>query len=280
MWRRCEGLGRIVLGILFALVVGQAGAQPLSTAELVEKSGLSAIIEKIPEQLKLGLAQSIKQGAPVPLNKVDVIHDAYDEAYAPTRVRSMLEAKLEGQLSADELGRIAEFLDSDLGQRLTEAETAAAGADTAKHIESHARELMADLGKNAHRLALFKGLDTATGGTELGTSIAIGGILAQNYALLAQTPPAPGKPSFEEVRAEIEKHRFQITAQIAEMSLTGAAYTYREFSDQDIEAYLAFANSPAGQAYFRKIGKVFAEVMVACAGDVGSLLAEDKNQKL
>lgn len=280
MLRRCEGLGQVVVGMLFALLVGQVAAQPLSTAELVDKSGLSAVIEKLPEELKLGLAQSIEQGAPVPPNKVQVIHDAYDEAYAPTRVRTMIESKLEGQLSADELARIAKFLDSDLGQRLTKAETAAAGAETSKHVEAHARELMADLGKNTHRLALFKGLDRAMGSTELGASIAIGGILAQNYALLAQTPPAPGKPSFEEVRAEIEKHRFQITAQIAEMSLIGSAYTYRDFSDEDIQNYLAFANSPAGQAYFGKIGKVLAEVMVACAGDVGGLLAEDKNQKL
>ena len=68
---------------------------------------------------------------------------------------------------------------------------------------------MADLGKNSHRMALLKGLDRATGATEFGTSIVIGSILAQNYVLLAQTPPAPGKPSMNEVRAQVEKHRFQ-----------------------------------------------------------------------
>ncbi len=280
MLRRYLRLEQIVIAMAFALFLSQAGAEPLSPAELIEKSGLSVQIEHMPASLKQGLAQSVAQGAPIPPEQVQAIGNAYDQAFAPSRVRALLISRLDGQISVSDRSRIEAFLDSDLGKRLTEAEIAAASPETYLHVEKNARELMADLGKNSHRLALFKSLDRATGSTELGTSVAIGGILAMNYALLAQTPPAPGKPSFEEVREHVEQNRFQITAQIAEMSLVGAAYTYRDVSEDDLQRYLDFANSPSGQAYFQKVGKAFADVMVDCAGDAGGRLAMGKEQKL
>lgn len=280
MLRRFERLSQIVVGLLFALFASQAAAQPLTPAELIDKSSLSVQIEHMPASLKQGLAQSVAQGAPIPPEQVQAISNAYDQAFAPSRVRALLTSRLDGQLSVSERSRIEAFLDSDLGKQLTEAEIAAASPETYVHVEKNARELMADLGQNSHRLALFKSLDRATGSTELGTSVAIGGILAMNYALLAQTPPAPGKPSFEEVREHVEQSRFQITAQIAEMSLVGAAYTYRNVSEDDLQRYLDFANSPSGQAYFQKVGKSFGDVMIDCAGDVGGHLATGKAQKL
>lgn len=91
MLRRCECLSQIVVGLFFTLIVSQAAAQPLTPAELIEKSGLSVQLEILPESMKQGLAQSVAQGAPIPPEQVRAIGNAYDQAYAPARVRAMLE---------------------------------------------------------------------------------------------------------------------------------------------------------------------------------------------
>ena len=112
-------------------------------------------------------------------------------------------------------------------------------------IEAVAQELVTDPGKYADRRALYLEIDEASGANML--------VLPFNMALPMLATPALLWMSMKDLdaaatRALMEQYRAEEEKQIAD-AFALAAYTYRDLPIQDLQAYLAFLNSPPAKKF-------------------------------
>lgn len=103
-----------------------AESQGLTIAGLLETSGANKQIEAIPKSLKIGLRRGLSRGVPNPDKKLQQVfkrvENAIDKAYEKDKMMGMLQQRVKGAFSPEELNSLNAFLESPLGKRITEAE--------------------------------------------------------------------------------------------------------------------------------------------------------------
>lgn len=81
------------------------------------------------------------------------------------------------------------------------------------------------------------------------------------------------------IRAKIEQQRFAISQQLASMTLASFAYAYRDLKTEDLNAYLAFLNSPAAKKFNTGVGKLLGESLTSQSEAFGKELARNLGRK-
>ena len=67
--------------------------------------------------------------------------------------------------------------------------------------------------------------------------------------------------------------------QLASMTLSTFAYTYRDLNVQDLNAYLTFLNSPAAKKFSMGVGKLLNEALALQSEEFGKQLARNLGRK-
>lgn len=267
--------GRALL--LAALLCGSAQADGFSAEALIEKSGLGTQLDVMPRSMKIGFGHALKQGTlRLSAEQIRDIHVVFDRAYAPQKLRAMMVERIPARIDAQTGERIIAFLDSPLGKRIVEKEAQLAQPKIQSEIQENAAKIVADIGANSSRLALYAALDRAMESTQRGVAAYIGSALASAAAVVAKMPDSPQRPTLEQIRKNLDGQRLAISAAMSQAVLSNFAYAYKDLSEEDLNAYLQFALSPDGIAYSRGVGDLFAEVLVECAADVGRLSAAQR----
>lgn len=263
--------------IVAVLLCCSAHAADFTPSALIEKSGLGIHLDFMPRSMKIGLGHSLKN-ASVNLSTEQIrdIHAVFDRAYAPPKLRAMVAERISARISAEQGNRMIAFLDSPLGKRVVEREARLAQPRIQAEIQENAAQIIAEVGANTSRLALYSSLDQAMESTRRAVATYIGSMLANNAAIILKTPDAPSKPTLQQIRKELEAQRFAITAAMSQAMLSNTAYAYKDLSESELNSYLRFALSPEGKAYFKELGDILAEVLVECAFDAGKFSAEQK----
>jgi Uncharacterized protein conserved in bacteria (DUF2059) len=168
---------------------------------------------------------------------------------------------LEVTLSDEALTHAAGFYASDLGQRLVAVENASQlmQDDEAKRAEG--QRIVADLvAAGAPRLELIKRMNRAVGGADFSVQalqeIQVRFLLAASAAgVIALRVDA------EELRAMMQEQSGGLRLSLQKSALVGAAYTYRDMSDADIEAYSEALEQPLMQEVYELLNAVQYEIM-------------------
>lgn len=140
-------------------------------------------------------------------------------------------------------------------------------------MESYVQALMQNPGAHSQRLALLQQLDEATGATKTAVTIAINTSFAVSMGL-ASLAPGGSVPTADEVLNEIEKRRFAITQQISSMVQKSFAFVYRDLSQDDLLAYIAYANSPSGKKFHLAMYQILIEMLKQRANVFGEELTK------
>ena len=72
--------------------------------------------------------------------------------------------------------------------------------------------------------------------------------LAVAFAVVKSLPREQQGP-LEDIAAQLEKNRPQIEAMMKSQTLLFALYTYQDLTNAELEKYIQFATSPAGNKY-------------------------------
>ncbi|WP_375690671.1 DUF2059 domain-containing protein [Pseudooceanicola sp. LIPI14-2-Ac024] len=167
---------------------------------------------------------------------------------------------LQETLSDEALAFAAAFYASDLGQKLVAAENESHLANrTDKRAVGEA--IVEDLKANdPERIALFDRMNRAIGSAELAmkssNEVQIRFLTAAaNAGIIELKTDEEGLRAMQAERAE------EILASIRESSLRGAAATYRDFTNEEIEAYAEALEDPLMQEVYELMDAVQFEIM-------------------
>lgn len=242
---RGGGLRRaaLALGLVLAALAGPARAEDALHDELMRASGLWRQVAQFEPLLQAGLAEAAREaGAGIDWQ---ALGDAAARAFAPERVRAVVRATLAKELSAADARASLDWLHSEIGRRITAIEETAGEVEETRRREEIAAQVLAGLPpERADRLARFARA-TSVGEyafrVQLGMAVAIGrGIAAAKGA---------GTGEVEAVRRGLEAQKAQILPQLERQAVADMAVVYGPVSDRDLDAYIAFAESPAGRRY-------------------------------
>ncbi|MBO9397048.1 DUF2059 domain-containing protein [Shimia sp. R9_2] len=182
--------------------------------------------------------------------------EVFDTAFMHNRALDILEATLDDE----SLAHAAAFYASDLGQRLVEVENAAhMGDDDEKELIGGA--LLADLeAADDPRVDLFRRMTVAIDPEDVGSDaileIQVRFILAASYAGVIDL-----RTDEDGLRAALSENAAEMEEEIALATLRNAAYTYQDFSLEELVEYTEALEDPTMMTVYELMNAVHFEVM-------------------
>ncbi len=233
--------------------------------EVMIRSGLKQVLSQFPELLKAGVdagAQSAPNQAEEELNQIKrIVENAFDGETIHHQMRTHL---LDG-LDETTLKTLLAWYNGTLGRKITDLELAATSIEGMTAMNAQVLDLQSQF-KGSPREKLFTRYDKATGATEstLETSMAIQRALVGAFA---QEDASPA--DYNQLVAMVEANRFMVRGMIGQQVYTSYLYTYASLSDAQIEEYIAFAESAAGQRFFLLVNAAVRDIMMEPSMRIG-----------
>lgn len=202
----------------------------------------------------------------------------YDEARMTAMFAERFDPALEGR--AEEVQEMLAFFSAPEGQRLIELEISARRAMLDDAVDEAARDRLADMRASGDlRLRLLREFAEAN---DLIEENVVSGMNA-SFAFYIGLRDS-GAEAFElnesEILADVWAQEPDIRAELEEWLFSFLALAYGPLEDADIEAYIAFSRSPAGQVLNMALFQGFNAMFESLSRDLGLqagrlLLAED-----
>ncbi|MEM8776721.1 MAG: DUF2059 domain-containing protein [Pseudomonadota bacterium] len=183
-----------------------------------------------------------------------------DEVFDTGVMNDMAVEILSATLTDDLLAHAAEFYATDLGQRLVEVENASHLADdTLKQEEG--RALVAKGVEAADpRINILRKLNLAVDSS--GTAVRAVQEIQVRFLMAASRSGILNQELDEDtLRAAMKESEPALRVELQSSALAGAAFTYREFSEDDLQAYLDALEHPDMQQVYELMNAVQYEIM-------------------
>lgn len=254
-------------------VASAAGPPVERTDELMHKSGLWNQLAELAPMFSQGVddASSRMGGANTP--SLEALRQAFATAYSADRLRPAVARELALSLSAEDVDASLEWLSGDLGQRITALEEKASTAEAQRERMETGTERVKAL--SSERLAQYERLAEAIRAGDVGATIMINAAAGLARGFKAALPGFGG-PDADQVRALMETRRPQLVALMKKQQIMFFAMSYATVSDDEIERYVAFAESPVGRRYQAATVIAVDKAMTDAAVETGRLLVSQK----
>ncbi|WP_288940213.1 DUF2059 domain-containing protein [uncultured Roseovarius sp.] len=188
---------------------------------------------------------------------------AAEDVFDTDGMRETALSILEQTLSDELLTHAAAFYASPLGQRLVEVENAShmTEDDSAKAARGEALiGEMVELGDQ--RIDVLRGLTTAVNGDDVAVravqEVQVRFLMAASYAGVLENELDEGA-----LRALMRANESDLRVSLSKSALSGAAYTYRDISNDDLVAYLEALKEPQMQRVYELMNAVQYEIMAS-----------------
>ncbi|AHD00755.1 DUF2059 domain-containing protein [Leisingera methylohalidivorans] len=176
----------------------------------------------------------------------ELSEDVFDTA----EMRSLALEILESTLDEEALDHAADFYASDLGQRLVRAENASHTVEDDAVKQLAGNRIISDLVKaGSERIAMYQRMVSAIDAAGTGVKA-----LQQIQFRFLMAAAAAGVIELEldadGLRALMQAQEGELRLSMQASSLAASAYTYQEFSDAEVEAYvIALEEAPMQRVY-------------------------------
>ena len=162
--------------------------------------------------------------------------------FEPTAMEQRAQATLRRELTDPRPA--LQFFESPLGRRIVAAETRASARD---QLAAHANGLPV-IEASATRRLLIRHLARVVPATEAGAevSLALAGVAADSLSSMV-----PGLFGGEQAQMLVQTQRERLMQQVEADIDNTLLHVYRDLSDPELDEFVAFAESPAGKAYYR-----------------------------
>ncbi len=259
---RRKAPGRAAAMVVAVLWSFAAAFAPVEAAEreacrdFLETTGFDVAITSVQREVMAAPGMSGQEAEDFGSRYVALAEKVFDPDVMLKRAIDMMEAVL----SDDLVEHGAAFYASELGQRLVAVENESHMTD-AKARRAGGEAIFAELAEaNPDRLDDFQAMMDAIGGVDANlraiTEVQI------RYLLAAM---AAGSLDFafseEELRVIIGDQMGEMRAEMLRNSIVGAAWTYRDISDDDIRAYLDALEDPRMRQIYEALNAIQYQVM-------------------
>ena len=248
--------------LILAAVWTLSAVTPVQAAErdvyraFLETTGFDVAITSLQQDAMSGPGMSGQEANDFGSQYVALAEEIFDPDVMLERAIDMMAAVLPDELVAHG----ADFYASELGQRLVAVENES-HMTSLDDRRASGEAIVADLTEtNPDRLEDFQAMMDAIGGVDASvraiTEVQIRYLLA---AMAAGTIDL--EFSEAELRAIMAEQASAMKSEIAVNSIVGAAYTYREMSDDDIRAYREALEDPNMQQVYEALNAIQYQVM-------------------
>jgi hypothetical protein len=256
-----------LVALLTASFIAAAAADDKErlTQELMEASGLKRQIAELPSGILLGLEQQ-----PMPKEVRDALKIVMKKAYSADSIERKVATTMRERLDEKAIGEALDWLQSDLGKKITKLEEAASSPEGYEAIQAYGEQLQRKPPPD-RRLKLAQEIDAATHATDIAVTIIEAGELAVALGLDAILPPDEQR-GLEKLLAELERDRPGLTDGMRDLNIVGFLYTYHPLSDEEVARYLQFLKSAAGVKYQEAATAGLKEALLQSAAETARLL--------
>jgi hypothetical protein len=271
------------LGVVAFLVLAVLGAAPGSAqsvtpqseppqsvalpAPVLELSGALKTAEVMRVVREEGIASGTELASDLPLGTGDPLWAAaLSRIYNPAHMEAIFNQSFAQSLAAEgeTLAAATAFFSSPVGERVLSLELAARKALQDKEVEAAAKRAYADLAEaNPARQAL---IDEFVSVNDLVESNVMGALNA-NLAFLHGLADTGGETlamSEADMLAHVSATEPEVRAEMVDWLFPFLTLAYQPLSDADLQAYIAFSKTPAGQrvnaAMFQAYDALFDEI--------------------
>ncbi|GAB5431803.1 MAG: hypothetical protein EpisKO_11730 [Epibacterium sp.] len=181
------------------------------------------------------------------------------EVFDTQKMRDTALDILEQTLSAEALFFAAEFYASDLGQRLVAVENASHMNEDGGTLEAGERIVSKLVEEGDPRVALYRDMNVAIGGTET----ALRAVQEIQFRFLMAASAAgviEMRIDADGLRALMKAQEGEMRREMAASSLAQSAYIYRDFTIEEVEAYVEALEHPLMQEVYELLNAIQYEI--------------------
>jgi hypothetical protein len=243
--------------------------------ELIKKAGIEPIVAQIPDSMAAGVQQAEQQGLQVD----DKFRTAWAKAVKSTfRAERVLEAVEKGlqKLTVEERRGLIAYYDTPAGKRVRTLEEQSAVPEAQAQIVAFAQKFMADP-KNGERVKLYQQIDQATNASAMATELAMKITYATTIGMVNAMQGQ--NANTVELEKNVEAQRPQMMQQMQQSMLLTSAYTYREMSVAEVNAYVKFLQAPTTKKFTTIVLKSLTEELALQARNFGTEIAKNFKRK-
>ncbi len=253
---RALRLSFTALVLLVAASLAVQGAERDKMRAFLEVTGFDKAIESLQDGAVAG--PGLAGDAPDAFGSqwVRLAREIFDKPAMIEQTLDMMEAVMPEAL----IDHGAAFYASDLGQRLVAAENASIAMPDDEKFAA-AERIVADLlARDPGRIELFREMSDAIGGVEQSVRSAIE--IQVRYLMAAMAAGSSDIDMSEaDLRGLLEAQADEIRREIEIYAILNAAYTYRDFSDEDLRAYVDALKEPQMQQVYEVLNAIQFEIM-------------------
>jgi hypothetical protein len=183
------------------------------------------------------------------------------EVFDPAVMRALAKDILMRALTDDLLGHAVDFYASDLGQRLVAVENAAHLSEDSETPRREGEAMIARMTQEgASRLAILQRMGPAIDPAESSVR-AVEEIQIRFLLSAAAAGVVPMDLDETILRSLMEEQRPALQQAMRESALAQAAYIYRDFDDDELEAYVVALEHPEMQRVYELMNAIQYEIM-------------------
>lgn len=189
------------------------------------------------------------------------------ERFAPETLYARIKVEFQRNADSGRLEKALAWYDSPLGKRITAQELAALVAGGA--------EAVADLEQNRpslRRLDLIERLDEGSGASETTVDVTVAIVRSLTVAFQPGLPAVAGL-SRDQLDRQITQARNRTLEDMRRVCLVSMLLAYRGLSDEELDQYVQFVESEAGQWYMSVTNSALLAAINAAADTTASELA-------
>lgn len=259
----------LVSGLLLS---GAANASSDARAVLTA-SPIDDIVGQYPAMMSQGIRDGLKQGGQVPPMVADTIGYVVSNSFSAEDINSKIVTNLEASLTGKQLDDVNAWYQTPLAKKIAQAEIAASAPAAWPGMRSGADEL-ASANKGTAREQLFDRFDRASRATEsaVDTTIAVQLGLATAMAALSTD-----SVHHEQIRQRLEVQRPALQGVVGQQVYNSYLFTYRNISLQEMNLYLDFLESDAGENFTRVVTESIQQAVTGPIENIGTQLARFLN---
>jgi hypothetical protein len=267
-----HGLAATLL-LIATHVTAWAGIPPDMAEKLMRKSGAWAQLADVPAQVRAGIANAPMRSQLLPLDLARLERSA-DAAFSTDRLRSSALRVLAAELSPSHATEAMDWYSSPTGLMITALEEAASHefTDLNAALQDGNTALAA---ATPERQTLIIRLVRATRSVDSSVNTMVHSMagLAQG---MSSVLPNQKAPALAELYASMQSQRPQLIASATGMCNAMAAASYVTLSDGELQQYLGFLSTTAGQRLVDAMVKALDKAFYMASRDLGRRIVQRK----
>ena len=242
-----------MFGVFMAMLVlvgcAAPGVRPASVVfdELMHKSGLWVQLAQIEPMMQIGASKSLAQMDSTGNVDANRLRKAIADNFAADTLRKTVGDQLQATVSADDAATVLRWLSSDLGMRITALEEVAmSDPEEAARMMEQGPSVLASLepARKQRLERLVKATDAAEGTATLIIDTSIGISRGMMMSI-----PGAAAGSIDDLKASVQAQKDRVVAALVPQIVAEYATMYRQLSDEELDRYMAFCESPTGRRF-------------------------------